>query len=247
MKSKIIRVLIIEDNDEFRQSLKGRIAEAFPIMECEETVHGKEAVEKINRFHPDIIFSDLTIPNGNAFEFISKTREMCPNALIISMTHENSPEHAAAAMNCGASYHVPILKMDVMDELHSHMPQAIHDIAGNKRKSRRFRSRDLIYVNLKSESSDQWGKLLDISEGGLSLSYYSVSPKNGEFVDLRIVPSNDEFAIEDIKFRTVCDLQMGHLAVSASKNLRRRGVQFEGISAIQADGLTYFLENHTVS
>ena len=30
MKSKLIRALIIEDNNEFRQSLKGRIAAIFP-------------------------------------------------------------------------------------------------------------------------------------------------------------------------------------------------------------------------
>ena len=217
------------------------------MMACEEAVNGKEALEKINQFRPDVIFSDLSMHNGNAYEFISRARSMCPHALIVSMTPENNPEVATAAVQCGASYHVPILKMDVMDEMKSHISQTVHDIEGNKRKAKRFRSKDLIYVNLKSKSSEQWGKLLDISEGGLALSYYAATPENGEYFGLKIVPSNDEFAIEDIQFRTVCDLEMAHLADSASRTLRRRGIQFENLSSIQADGLSYFLENHTTS
>ena len=247
MKSNNINVLIIEENNDFRSTLRTQVKKTYPMAVCEEATSTREAMEKINRQNPDIIFADISISSGNNLEIIKATRKMCPHALIISMTHENNPEYERAAVKSGANYNIPMIKAHVIHQAPPQTSKNAPENITNKRKSKRFKASDVIYVNLKSTSGEQWGKLLDISKDGLSLSCFASNLKNGEYADLSIFPSNDDFALENIRFRTVCDLQLTEADKKDTKNLWRRGIQFKNLSPIQEAGLNYFLENYTMA
>jgi two-component system, response regulator YesN len=162
VKLKMARVLIIEDNDNFRKALKSLISSRYPSMVFEKAVNEQEAFEKINQSIPDLIFSDVSLPGENGFELIGKIRDACPSTLIVSMSYENSSEYYKAAMKIGADYHVSkgSMTLEVIDELVKPlMPETVHHNGINRRKDLRLREKDLLFVSLKSESKEQWGKL----------------------------------------------------------------------------------------
>jgi len=54
-----LRALIVDDSRFFRETFKTRLLERFPSMVIHEAINGKEAMEKINRSPPHLIFMDI--------------------------------------------------------------------------------------------------------------------------------------------------------------------------------------------
>ena len=248
MKPDMTQILIVDDNQEFRKALKSLILSRYSLASCFEAGSHWAAFEQMDQCIPDTIFLDIFIPGQDGFEFIEKTRMVCPAALIISMSYENTAEYEAAAKKRGANYHVSknSLSLDSIDEMiKSLIPHAEDYIVANRRKHIRYRSKDMVFVSLKSDYKEKWGKLIDISEGGLSLCYHAANNTNGDYTQLGIYPFNSEFSIENVHFRTVTDIDVTDLQENGSKNLRRKGLQFQNLAAVQKADINYFTENYS--
>lgn len=66
-----VRMLIVEDNDELRASLADLFEPYFTVTLA---VDGLDAIEKIEHSHPDIILSDLMMPNLDGNELCSRVK-----------------------------------------------------------------------------------------------------------------------------------------------------------------------------
>lgn len=53
---------------------------------------GKEAAELYEKHHPDIVFTDIMMPKYDGFYGIKKIKEYDPNAKIVAITADVSPE-----------------------------------------------------------------------------------------------------------------------------------------------------------
>ena len=62
-----IRVLIVEDNDRFRQAFKENLQIVSPDLLIQEAIEGKECLEKVETFHPQLVFMDIRLPEKTAF------------------------------------------------------------------------------------------------------------------------------------------------------------------------------------
>ena len=116
----------------------------------------------------------------------------------------------------------------------------------DKRKHIRYWVKDLILVNLRSESKSNYGQLLDISKGGLALYYFANAKKPKNYSELGIFPSNGDFAIERIPCNTVSDTEMINESPFGTKILRRHSICFENLTPAQKVKLDYFLRNYTL-
>ena len=56
------KILIIESNATFRNTLKNFLQSRFPEMALEEAQNGEEALQKSTYFRPDIVFMDIKFP-----------------------------------------------------------------------------------------------------------------------------------------------------------------------------------------
>jgi len=116
-----------------------------------------------------------------------------------------------------------------------------------KRKHSRLQAGDLTYVKLRSESGEDIGQLLDISQEGLSLRYFEDKEISGEYSKLGIFLSGSDFSIDNIPVRIVSDITMTGKSTLNRPGLRRYGIQFDKLTSDQQSKLIYFLQNHTKS
>ncbi len=115
-----------------------------------------------------------------------------------------------------------------------------------KREQVRFRAKDLIFVKLNSENTEDVGELLDISKGGLSLRYFVKEKKPRDYSDLGLFSSGGDLIIDEVPFKTVVDTELANNIQFSTIIFRRYGVQFENLTPNQTAKLDYFLLNHTL-
>ena len=100
-----IEVIIIEDNELLRDSLKEAINKSSSIR-CENTFSSGEAaldiIEK-KELVPDIILLDIGLPGMNGIEMIPELRKLTPSSKIIIITVHDDDENVFNAICAGAS------------------------------------------------------------------------------------------------------------------------------------------------
>lgn len=80
-----------------------------------EVSDGLQAVESAQELQPDLILMDIGLPGINGIEAARRIRTGVPNAKIIFLTQESSPEVIQEAKSLGASGYV--LKMEAETDL----------------------------------------------------------------------------------------------------------------------------------
>ncbi len=98
------RVLIVEDSPIFRKLLKETLHSRFPSMQISEAEDGKEALQKVKDFCPELIFMDVKLPGESGLEVTKKIKAQCPDITVIILTSYDTPEYQEAAVQSEANY-----------------------------------------------------------------------------------------------------------------------------------------------
>ena len=98
----MLRVLIVEDNKIFREALKNRLDDNFKSMVVEEASNSEEALQKINKVPPHLIFMDIRLPGVNGLQLTQKIKKDLPGINIAILTDYDLPEYREAANQYGA-------------------------------------------------------------------------------------------------------------------------------------------------
>lgn len=98
-------VLITEDNNDFRNYLIDCLSEHFNMMEAS---NGKEAWKKLMQAEPDVVVSDILMPEMDGVEFCTKMKKDPRTAHIpvIMLTSLYSDEQKVRAFDAGASEYI---------------------------------------------------------------------------------------------------------------------------------------------
>ena len=103
----MFKALIVEDNMDFRQTLNEVLSSSFPSMAIAEAADGKDAMEMIDSFKPDLVFMDVKLPDGNGLSLTKIIKADRSGTIVIVITAYDIPEYRQAAMQAGASYFIP--------------------------------------------------------------------------------------------------------------------------------------------
>ena len=101
------RILLVDDNGPFRQTLKGTLQVSFPMIAIDEAADGDEALQKVDAFLPDLIFMDIKLPDESGLELTKKIKTKYPNIILIILTAYDIPEYREAAYQYKANYFLP--------------------------------------------------------------------------------------------------------------------------------------------
>lgn len=100
----MLNILIIDDNDSFRESFKDLLSQNFPEMQIHEAVDTKGSLEKISEYPSDLIFVDIELAGESGLELIRKIRTSYADPVIAIFTSYDLPEYREAAQESGANY-----------------------------------------------------------------------------------------------------------------------------------------------
>lgn len=99
-------VLVVDDSATDRR-LAVALLQKLPDMTVYQASDGREALKAIELHLPDLVLTDIQMPNMNGLEFVSHAREQYPLVPIILMTSQGSEEIAVEALQAGAASYVP--------------------------------------------------------------------------------------------------------------------------------------------
>ena len=101
---KKTKTLIVEDNANFRQTIKEILISKFPFMSIKHAADGREALLKLANQQTDLIFMDIELPGKSGLVLTKKIKKAYPHTIIIILTHHDLPEYREAAYQNGAQY-----------------------------------------------------------------------------------------------------------------------------------------------
>jgi len=100
----VFRILIVEDHQDFRDSLKEVLSGRLPRAEVDEAAEGNEVLPKIKAHPPHLIFMDINIPGENGLELTRQIKQDFPQIVVVILTSYDLPEYREAAYRYGANY-----------------------------------------------------------------------------------------------------------------------------------------------
>ena len=97
-------ILIVDDNDELRRFLKETLSERYHISEAE---NGPAGIKKVNEEFPDLIISDVMMPEMDGIEFCRQIKENNETGHIpfLMLTAKDGMESKLQGMASGADYY----------------------------------------------------------------------------------------------------------------------------------------------
>ncbi|RXJ95895.1 DNA-binding response regulator [Arcobacter sp. AHV-9/2010] len=98
---KNLKVLIVEDEIDLANLIKSSIKELF--FKVVIAKDGLEAIKKFDSFKPDIIISDIMMPNLNGLEMSKKIKEQNSETPIVILSAHSHKEMLLEAINLGIS------------------------------------------------------------------------------------------------------------------------------------------------
>lgn len=99
----MLNILLVEDNILFRKTLSGLLRSRFPSIAVNEASDAQDALDKVSKLQPDIIFMDIHLLGETGLEITRKIRKLYDDIVIIVLTNHDLPEYRERAIRNGAN------------------------------------------------------------------------------------------------------------------------------------------------
>ena len=119
-----LSILLVDDNPQFLKTARQWIAVLPGVDRIDCANSAAEALVRTGKSCPDLVLTDLAMPDMNGFELIRGLRARPAPPRVVMMTVHDSPQHRAAALRMGAEDCV------AKHELATVLPEVIASLAG---------------------------------------------------------------------------------------------------------------------
>jgi CheY-like chemotaxis protein len=86
-----MRVLLVDDDEEFRATLRHLLTQRGRPVQVEEAADGEEALRMVANSLPDVVLMDLTMPHMNGMEATRRLKSRWPRLPVIILTVHDDP------------------------------------------------------------------------------------------------------------------------------------------------------------
>ncbi len=100
---KSTRVILVDDHALVRAGIRALIGMIDSIEVVAEAGDGSEALRQIEKFSPDVVLLDITMPGMSGFEVLKQISARFPQARVIVLTMHEAREYAIQALRAGAA------------------------------------------------------------------------------------------------------------------------------------------------
>ena len=118
---------MVEDFEPFRKYIWTLLQQRLGLLVVGEVSDGPAAVLSAQELRPDLVLLDMSLPTMTGMEIARQLRKVAPQAKIIFLTQDASPDIVTEAFNLGARGY--LRKLDVQKDL---LPAVEAVIAGKR-------------------------------------------------------------------------------------------------------------------
>jgi signal transduction histidine kinase/DNA-binding response OmpR family regulator len=165
-------VLIVEDNEELRQYLKENMEEAYEVMEA---ANGRQALEKLEKTLPDLILSDIMMPEMDGVELCRQVKgdKITSHIPFIFLTAKISEQHKLEGLHSGADdYIVKPFNFEILQAKIQNLIQLKKNIREVFKSKMNIEPKDISITSLDEKFM---AKALDIIEEHMADTSFSVA------------------------------------------------------------------------
>jgi len=124
--SQKVRIVIAEDHTILREGLR-MLLSANPNFEIvAEAEDGREAIRCVQKFKPNLVLTDLSMPRMNGMEAIKEIRRESPDTKILVLTVHRAEEYILATFRAGADGYI------LKDSTHSELLMAVKKVLNGR-------------------------------------------------------------------------------------------------------------------
>jgi DNA-binding NarL/FixJ family response regulator len=102
MTTEPVRILVVDDHDEFRQGLEALLAAADGVEVVGSAADGARAVDLALGLQPDIVLMDLQMPRLNGVEATGRIVASSPHISVVVLSMMDDEDSVFAAVRAGA-------------------------------------------------------------------------------------------------------------------------------------------------
>lgn len=104
---KPTRVLLVDDHALVRAGIRALIDTLDGVEVVAEAGNGREALQQVEEFAPDLVLLDLTMPEISGFEVLEQIVQRSPQVRVIILTMHDAREYTTRALRLGAAGFIP--------------------------------------------------------------------------------------------------------------------------------------------
>lgn len=189
----MLKSVIIEDEAAAREALKSYITKYCPQVQLlGEAVNAQEAVSLIHKLQPELVFLDVEMPFGNAFDVLEACKDMSFETIFVTAFSE----YSLRALNQSAAYY--LLKPVSIEELIA----AVNKVQQHIEKNQLFNRNKIILDNFREEQPDKRQVILPTLEGFEVVKMEDIIhlQGNGNFTDIYLTTGSKKMICRFLKY-----------------------------------------------
>jgi DNA-binding NarL/FixJ family response regulator len=98
----MIRLVLVDDHDLFRSSLRVRLDLEPDLITVGEAATAQQAIQTARVLQPDLVLLDLLLPRVSGHEAIPQILRVAPNTRVLVLSSQTSPTSVRQAISAGA-------------------------------------------------------------------------------------------------------------------------------------------------
>ena len=121
-----VRIVIAEDHTILREGLKSLLSSNPDFEIIGEAEDGREAIRCVEKFKPDLILMDLSMPRINGLDAIKEIKKRFSETKILVLTVHKTEEYILATLKSGADGYI------LKDSTHAELVLAVKNVLSGK-------------------------------------------------------------------------------------------------------------------
>lgn len=97
----LIKILIVEDQQMFREGVRNRLEQETGICIVGEAASGEEALALVEKVHPNLVILDIRLPDISGIEVARHMRQRWPDLKILMLSSYDFDQYVSAAARVG--------------------------------------------------------------------------------------------------------------------------------------------------